>query len=62
MNLPQHGLCVVVSGTLDNGFTLIGPFTHPSYAIEWANAWEDDITWEVMSLVHPNDRQSPEEE
>ena len=54
---PTQGLCVVVSGTVESGFSIIGPFPHPSYAYEWANAWEEDVTWEVQSLVAPESRE-----
>lgn len=57
---PEHGLCVVVSGTVDQGFAIIGPFKHPAFAVEWADAWEDDITWEVVPLVDPRTREVPE--
>lgn len=56
---PEHGLCVVVSGTIDAGFTVLGPFKHPSYAAEWAATWEEDITWEIVPLVDPKTREVP---
>lgn len=54
---PEHGLCVVVSGTIDGGFTVLGPFKHPAYAAEWASTWEEDITWEVLPLVDPKTKE-----
>lgn len=59
--MSEHGMCVVVSGTLDTGFTLIGPFSHPAYAADWAQTWEEDITWEILPLVHPSTRETPQE-
>lgn len=63
MSSPEHGLCVVVSGTIGEGFTIIGPFKHPAVASEWADAWEEDITWEVVPLVAQSTREviNPEE-
>lgn len=54
--------CVLVSGRIDKGFTIIGPFPHPAIAAEWADAWEDDITWEVVPMVDPRTREVPFEE
>jgi len=51
-----------VSGRIDKGFTIIGPFPHPAIAAEWADAWEDDITWEVVPIVDPRTREIPFEE
>lgn len=47
----KHGMCVVVSGTPSDGFTITGPFNHPTYAADWASAWEDDIDWWIAPLV-----------
>lgn len=51
MSAPEHGLYVVLSGTPADGFEVIGPFKHPSYAAEWAATWEDDIDWWVVPLI-----------
>lgn len=60
MNPPEHGLCVVISGTVADGFEVIGPFKHPALAAEWANEWEEDITWEVVPLVAQSTREVSE--
>ena len=52
--------CVVVSGTVEKGFIIIGPFPHPAIASEWGNAWEEDITWEIMPLVNPKSCEVPQ--
>ena len=44
----------VVSGTLADGFKLIGPFPHQALATEWADTWEEDITWEVCPIIEPS--------
>lgn len=54
--------CVVVSGTVEKGFIIIGPFPHPAIASEWGNAWEEDITWEIMPLVNPKSCEVPNPE
>jgi len=55
--MNNHGMSVVVSGTIEKGFTIIGPFAHPVLATEWASTWEEDITWEVMPLVARSTRE-----
>lgn len=52
-----HGLCVVVSGTPNIGFTITGPFKHPAMAADWASAWEEDIDWWVAPLVAQSTRE-----
>lgn len=54
--------CVVVSGTVEKGFTIIGPFPHPAIAAEWSDAWEEDITWEIIPLIDPKTREVPNPE
>lgn len=57
MSAPEHGLCVVISGTPNIGFTITGPFEHPSFAAEWASAWENDIDWWVSPLIAQSTRE-----
>lgn len=57
MTTPEHGLCVIISGTPSTGFVITGPFKHPSFASEWASVWEDDVDWWVASLVAQETRQ-----
>lgn len=52
MTTPQN--FVVVSGTIEKGFTFIGPFPHQALAIEWADTWEEDITWEICPVIDPS--------
>lgn len=63
MKEPEHGLCVIISGTPSAGFTVVGPFKHPAIADEWASTWEDDIDWWVAPLVAQSTREviNPEE-
>ena len=55
--MNKHGMCVIVSGSIGEGFDVIGPFSHPALATEWAAAWEEDITWEVVPLIAQSTRE-----
>lgn len=46
-------LYLIASGTIELGFTFIGPFTHIALATEWAENWEEDITWEILPIINP---------
>lgn len=59
--MNEHGMCVIVSGSISEGYDVIGPFSHPAAAAEWADAWEEDITWEVVPLVAQSTREILEE-